>query len=667
MTLNYTPSIRADIITRRTYNRPLDETDAFETWEQTVDRVIGHQRWLWERARGKPLVPHKHELELEKLRELMLARKALPSGRTLWLGGTEVSKRRESSQFNCSFERIETVHDVVDSYWLLLQGCGLGFEPVVGTLNGFSKPVRLKIIRSDKTDPNHKGVEGTVETITEDGYGDKMRRHWYIKVGDSAEAWAKLPGKLLAQKKLIDDLTLDFSEIRPAGARLKNYGWISSGDELLAKAMESLVTILNLRAGQLLSRIDILDIENHLGATLSSRRSAEICLVPYGDAEWVDFARAKKDYWIKNPQRGQSNNSLLFYHRPSKEELSDIFGLIVESGGSEPGFINARAALKRAPWFKGANPCAEILLGNKSFCNLVEIDVGKFNGDFEGLCEAGRIIARANYRQTCVNLDDGVLQRTWHELNEFLRLTGVGLTGIVRWEGRSDASKLKALRNVVHLAAIEMADELRLPRSLAVTTIKPSGTLGKIMDTTEGGHKPLGRYIFNNVKFSRHDPIVAACMAAGYRTFDDINDPTAILVTFPVAWEDVEFDEVERDGRTLYVNLESAVQQLERYKFFMQNWVDHNASITISYDPSEVPDVVNWLFENWDDYVGVSFLFRADPSKTAEDLGYPYLPQEVVTKEAYDEYVGTLRPLTVVSSASEIDDGGCSTGACPIR
>lgn len=664
--LSYTPSIRADIITRRTYNRPLDESDAFETWEQTVDRVIGHQKWLWERARGRVL-QSKHLAELEKLRELILARKALPSGRTLWLGGTEVSKRRESSQFNCSFERVETVHDVVDSYWLLLQGCGLGFEPVVGTLNGFSKPVRLKITRSAKTDHNDKGVEGTVDTITEEGYGDKMRRHWYLKVGDSAEAWAKLPGKLLAQKKLIDDLTIDFSEIRPAGARLKNYGWISSGDELLAKAMEAIVNLLNNYAGQLLPRIAILDIENHLGATLSSRRSAEICVVPYGDAEWIPFAKAKKDYWVKNPQRGQSNNSLLFYHRPSKDELSDIFGLIVASGGSEPGFINARAALKRAPWFKGVNPCAEILLGNKSFCNLVEIDLGKFNGDFEGLCEAGRIIARANYRQTCVNLDDGVLQRTWHELNEFLRLTGVGLTGIIRWESRSDAAKLKALRGIVQLAAHSMADELRLPRSLAVTTIKPSGTLGKIMDTTEGGHKPLGRYIFNNVKFSRHDPIVAACVAAGYRTFDDLNDPTAILVTFPVAWEDVEFDEVQRDGKTVWVNLESAVQQLERYKFFMTNWVDHNASITISYDPSEVPAIVNWLYNNWDDYVGVSFLFRTDPSMTAEDLGYPYLPQEVVTKEAYDEYVATLRPLTITNSSEEIDDGGCSTSSCPIR
>jgi hypothetical protein len=107
----------------------------------------------------------------------------------------------------------------------------------------------------------------------------------------------------------------------------------------------------------LLSRIDILDILNWLGSTLSSRRSAEIALVPYGDLEWVDFARAKDKYYIDNPQRAQSNNSLLFYFKPTKEQLSDIFELMVSCGGSEPGFINATTASKRAPWFKGVNPC----------------------------------------------------------------------------------------------------------------------------------------------------------------------------------------------------------------------------------------------------------------------------------------------------------------------
>lgn len=656
-TITTTPSVRAQVITRRTYNRPLED-GSFETWDQTVDRVIKHQAWLWERAKGCPLIAKQYE-ELEDLRALMLARKALPSGRTLWLGGTDVAKSREASMFNCSFARIETVHDVVDAFWLLLQGCGVGFEPVVGTLSGFTKPVELTVIRSTKTEVTDRGYENNVEQFHKGDSG----YHWVLKVGDSAEAWAKAVGKLLANKRHCDKLTLDFSEIRPAGIRLKGYGWISSGDETISSAFEKIIVLLNKRACRLLSRIDILDILNHLGTTLSSRRSAEIALVPYGDPEWIEFAKAKKDHWIDNPQRAQSNNSLVFYHRPSLAELGDIFRLMVESGGSEPGFINGQAALKRAPWFKGVNPCAEILLANKSFCNLTEVDLGKFNGDWEGLCEAIRLVARANYRQTCVNLDDGMLQRTWHELNEFLRLTGVGLTGIVRWEHQNDPLRRDALGRMAGHGALKMADELAMPRSKCVTTIKPSGTLSKIMDTTEGIHKPLGKYIFNNVRFSVHDPIVEKCRDAGYRVFSDPYASDAVLVTFPVAWEDVEFQIV--DGKE--VNLESAVAQLERYKAWMTDYVSHNASITVSYDPSEVPAIVQWIYDNWEYYVGVSFLFRADPTKTAMDLGYLFLPQEVVDKETYDAYVKTLKPLAFVDSMEELLEDECLTGACPIK
>lgn len=198
---------------------------------------------------------------------------------------------------------------------------------------------------------------------------------------------------------------------------------------------------------------------------------------------------------------------------------------------------------------------------------------------------------------------------------------------------------------------------------------KPSGTLSKVMDTTEGVHKPLGKYIFNNVTFGKFDPLIPLCRAAGYKVIDNPNDPEAVLITFPVEWSDVPFDKVEREGKVLEVNLESAVDQLERYKMLMQNWCQQNVSATISYSVDEVPDIVEWLISNWDDYVGVSFLFRADPTKTAKDLGYLYLPQEVVTKEVYDEYAARIQPIEI-DEANDIDaelQDDCSTGACPIR
>ena len=1005
-----TPSARAQTITRRTYSRPL-EGGGFETWDDIVGRVIGHQRWLWQRALGDRPLDAKQENELEELREVLLARSGSVSGRTLWLGGTEVAKRREASMFNCAFTKIETTHDVVDAFWLLLQGCGVGFEPIVGTLNGFTKPMEIQVVRSQRhLLEQKKGRETNAESYaSEDG-----KVIWTISVGDSAEAWAKSVGKMLAGKRAADVLRLDFTQIRPAGQRLKGYGWISSGDETFAPAMQKIAEVLNARAGSLLSRIDILDVLNHLGTTLSSRRSAEIALVPYGDVEWEAFATAKKDFWVHNNyHRQQSNNSLTFHSKPTKNDITDLFALMQASGGSEPGFINFEEGKRRAPWMSGVNPslragtrvyttkgfipieqlqdksfvtltpdgthsvarcwlssekeplwkltldngvvhyataqhewpvadgtkkrtdqlspsdaikfggedelpfgtegnheegflvgytfgngwlgsdyfglcvplkradklvprltaqmqtlgldvtfrakqqeanslefttrgtaivkwfakwgwagkdalpaslwttasedfrkgfieglfradgyyekkakrigisnksetvlrelqillgayrlpfylssfthkelhinghvyadytiwslragaadtinrfvdlfgikgwrvesvrktrlipvtlgvrsceltdleepvwdisvlnenhafslgncftgnCAEILLPNKGFCNLVEINLSHFNGkNAMKLWRTAELLARANYRQTCVNLVDGILQRAWHENNEFLRLCGVGVTGVAEWEPAGDPAVWRMLRDKVKRAAWRMADELRLPRPKAVTTVKPSGTLSKIMDTTEGVHKPLGRYIFNNVRFSKHDPYVQELIDANYRVFQDPSSPDAVLVTFPVAYPNVKMDEV--DGK--FVNLEPAIVQLDRYKSMMDNYVDHNCSVTISYSPDETPEIVDWLFENWGSYVGVSFLYRTDPTKTAQDLGYLYLPQEVVTKEAYEAYVATLKPLSGGETGAqaaqnadeeyEIDAGGeCAGGACPVR
>lgn len=653
-----TVSTRAQVITRRTYNRPKsDDGKQFETWQETVARVTDHQQWLWERAVGRDLKDEEYA-ELYDLEQLMLDRKVSMSGRSLWLGGTTVAQTREASQFNCSFTQVETIYDVVDVLWLLLQGCGVGFKPIVGTLNGFSKPIKnIRVVRSTRT------AKGGNENNTESW--DPVGKVWTISIGDSAEAWAKSIGKLMAGKYPAKELVLDFSQLRPAGERLKGYGWISSGDSAISVAYVAIANILNGRADSLLTRMDILDIVNHLGTILSSRRSAEIALFEYGQPEWQEFAVAKKDWWLHgNSQRQQSNNSLVFKEKPVYADLRRIFDLMADAGGSEPGFINAVEATRRAPWFSGCNPCVEILLGNKSFCNLTETDIGKFKGDTAGLHEAIRLAARANYRQTCVNLKDGILQESWHLNNYFLRLCGVGLTGIAK---RPDMGgyDYEYLKRTATSAAIGMADELGLPRPKNVTCVKPSGTLSKIMDTTEGIHKPLGKYIFNNVQFSKYDPVVDKLRAANYNVINHPTDDSGVLVTFPVRWDDVPFAKI--DGKE--VNLDTAIEQLEKYKLIQTSWTQQNTSVTISYSLDEVEDIIEWLLNNWDIYVGVSFLYRNDPTMTAKDLGYLYLPQEVVNEQTYNEYVATLLPVDLedANSFDEIMGEECATGACPIR
>lgn len=678
-----TPTLRAQALCLRSYHRPVNpeaEHPKLETWEQVVERVIQHQAWLWQRALDKIGGEYTtaNASELEELRALLLERKAMLAGRTMWLGGTDVAKERESSQFNCAFVNVETIYDIVDVLWLLLQGCGVGFRPVVGSLSGFRKPLQeIQVIRSERTD---KGRESNIEAW------DPVEKVWTISVGDSAESWAKAAGKLVAGKYPATTLVLDFSEIRPAGFRLKGYGWISSGDHQISKAFAAIAKILSDRADQLLTAIDILDICNHLGTILSSRRSAQIALLEYEHPEAEAFALAKKDYWkTGNGHRRQSNNSVVFGMKPSRELFEELLYQIFENG--EPGIVNAEAAKRRAPWWQGMNPCVEILLGNRCFCNLVDLNLMAFRGDKPGMMRAIHLLARANYRQTLVNLEDGILQEAWHVGNDFLHLCGVGITGIA---GRPDLQPydFKRMRALATTGAYQMAQELDQPTPKNVTTVKPAGTSSKVMSTTEWGevpegiHRPMGKYIFNWVTFSKDDPLVPLLVGARYEAMEKPDEPESVIVKFPVRYDNVDFEQrlVKRKKRdpeseriieveeAIEVNTESAVEQLERYRMVMHNWCDHNVSVTISYSREEIPQIVDWLDRHWDEYVAASFLLRVDPTKTPEDVGHPYLPQEVVTADDWNTYVATLQDIdwTQVVYHDPVEES-CAGGACPVR
>lgn len=658
--MNAPMSARAQAVFRRTYSRQRED-GTHETFFQTLGRVVDHQRWLWERAQGKPLSDQQDE-ELLYLFNLMLDRRVLPTGRTMWLGGTEIARTRELSQFACSGHVVKTVYDMVDAFWLLLNGCGIGVKPEAGCLNGFMRPIEeVKVIRSERTEKG--GEEQNTETW------DAKTRTWIIRIGDSGEAWAKALGKLVAGKYPASTLVFDLSQLRPEGSLLSRYGWRSSGDTVIAEEFPKIAAIMSRRAGQLLRKLDIADIVNHIGVIQTGRRGAEILLMDEGDPELDAFIRFKEGCYSDpaKHQRQQSNNSILFWEKPSRERLEELFTTIVASGGNEPGFINAAAATLRAPWFKTANPCVEILLADKGFCNLFELDVSKFE-HLDDMLDALRVVARANYRQTLVDLDDGILQRTWHENNQFLRLCGTGITGIA---GRPDliAHDYRAMRTAAQAGAWSQAEELGTPRPKNVTCVKPSGTLGKVMDAPgEGSHKPLGRYVFNSIVFGRTEPMVDVLKRAGYDVRPHPTQETQVLVKFPVESAGVVFE----DFNGTPVNLEPACDQLERYRLLMTSWCDQNVSMTISYDPEEVPAIITWLLQHWDSYVGLSWAFRTDPTKTAADYGAAYLPQAVVDRETFEEYLLQLKSIDwerELGGAVELDllAEDCITGVCPVR
>jgi len=701
-------SLRAKLIERRTYLRPIDDEGLhFETPEMALDRQIEHQRYLWvnaKKAKFKYLKVLAEEAvaagngplagdyfnqyrknirldtvensELDELRALITNRKASLSGRVKWMAGTDVIKERSASAFNCSFTDVRIPADMVDIFWLLLQGCGVGFKPKPGLLTGFAQQMEIEIIPSTRT--TRGGREKTIETF--DG------ETWTIRFGDSAKGWAKGVGKLFASKYRAKRLVLDLTQLRPAGLRLRGYGWISSGwlpfagtNPKQPGGLKVITDVLNKRAGQVLTSIDIGDSVNALGTVLSSRRSAQIWLLEDNSPDLEEFITAKnrdaEGNVIAGSWREQSNNSIGFNHRPSKEKLNRLLRNVLKGG--EPGLYNLQAARRGAPWVEGTNPCGEIRLPSNGFCNLVQVVWSRFNGNFEGLARATRIMARANYRQTLVSMRDGVLQLQWDDNNRLLRLCGVSPTGIVGSDLEFDDDKQSILKAVAIDGANSMADELGQNRPALVTQVQPSGTGSKVLgeegdEVQEGAHASPTRFLLNNVNFSRHDPLVEKARAANYTVFDHPTQSESVVIALPVAYpaSSIYKKVTLSNGEVAEVSTESAIDQLERYARLMRNWVQHNCSITISFDESEIAGIVDWLYHNWDNYIGVSFMHRVDPTKTAADLGFRYLPQEAISEDHYRRYVAQLLPIDLSDDTEQ--DGlteltACSTGACPIK
>lgn len=653
---DYSP--RAMAVNLRTYSRERSDK-SLETPQETTERSHWlHHKKLAE-VNGKPISTD----ELDVLTDLGVKRQSWVAGRTRWLGGTPYAYSRACSQFNCSFLTVSTVYDVVDAAWLLLNGCGVGFKPVVGTLHGFHRPVKVEIVPSTKLG-NEKGNPDNSWFLEADGT-------WNLFIGDSAQAWAKALGKLFVPPGDISKIRLIFVECRGPGERLSGYGWICNGYRPMAEAMSAIIGILNNKAGELLDEIDILDVVNHIGTILSSRRSAQIALMDSSNPRAGEFALAKRNYWeTGNNQRRQSNNTLQFWNKPNKSTIIDLLHHAHECGG-DPAIENAEAARNKAPWFVGSNPCHEILLADKGFCNLVTNCLPRFGRNFAALERAIHYIARANYRQSCVKLDDGILQPAWDQTNSALHLCGVSLTGIVQADWLTDY-QIRKLRNVAVAGAYSQADEWGLPRPKAITTLKPEGTGSKAMgspligEIAEGIHRPLGQWIYNWINFSKYDPLVPLLESAGYKVIDSPADTNNVLICFPVDYRGIKFDVV--DGKP--VNLENAISQLNRYLRWNTLWADHTVSCTVSYSPDEISAIADWLYDNWDrGFIAVSFLLRCDPTKTARDLGHPYLPQEVQTPEVWSGYQRSLRAVdwSKVSGYYDLDSGECLTGVCPTK
>ena len=655
----------------RTYSRFLPRLGRREFWWETVCRAVEY---------NCSLAPTSRE-EAEKLYDNIYHMRQFLSGRTLWVGGTPVADQYPMANYNCAFTVIDSFSAYHDLFYLLMVGSGVGVRVLKSDAEKLP-PVRtdLEILhKSYDPLPPQERLEYTDLTFSRDTAT--------LAIGDSKEGWAQALTHYFdiitnREYRGVKRLVVIYDSIRPKGERLKTFGGTASGFGSMMTMIDKIHKVINAAGSRAaadwvaLKPIDRLDIANIIGENVVSggvRRTSEIGLI---DADDETCIKAKSNLYRQVggrweidksiAHRQMSNNSIFYREKPTKEKLHWHLQQMRYSG--EPGWINEIAGAKRRPNFNGCNPCGEILLDSHGLCNLTTLNVMGFvreDGtlDRKALLEAQRLSARAGYRMTCRELE----MFSWNAVQQRDRLLGCSLTGwqdMVNATGMSrdeQISLLEELRETAHKAAKDIAARLGGNVPLLVTTLKPEGTLSLLPTVSSGVHYSHSPYYIRRIRITAADPLCRVCEDLGYPVLPEVGqdpqDPTTKVVEFPVK---APAGRVKADV--------SAIEQLENYKMFMEHYVDHNCSITVHVRDNEWDDVEQWVWDNWDDVVALSFL-------SYDDSFYELMPYEAMDETEYERRRAAMKPFnpSLLSryereeTELDIGDPECAGGACPVR
>ncbi len=656
----------------RTYSRWLPEERRREYWWETVRRAVEY---------NCSLVPTKKE-EAEQLYDNIFNLKQFLSGRTFWVGGTPVSYNYPMANYNCAFEIINDFHAFRDLFYLLMIGSGVGVRILKSDVEELPKiRSNFKIIHED-----YSPIE---KSLREDNTGIEFAQNNTVKiiVGDSKEGWVQALDHFLSilnssEYRNITTVIMNYNNVRPKGEVLKTFGGTASGHSSLKNMFTKIDKVIKKRGTiegkerYKLKPIDCLDIANIIGENVvvgGVRRTAEIMLIDYDDTDCIEaknkLYKQIDGQWIVDKDiihRSMSNNSIYYRKKPTREQLKWQIEQMRFSG--EPGWVNEEAGSKRRTNMNGVNPCGEILLDNKGLCNLTTINVFAFvdeNGklDEKALLKAQRLSARAAYRMTCVELE----LSKWDQVQQRDKITGCSLTGwqdMVNAAGldkEKQAELLRKLRDAAKDEAERYASEIGERAPILVTTVKPEGTLSQLPGVSSGVHYSHSPYYLRRVRIISHDPLVKVCEELGYSIHPEVGQEIKTCTT-----KVVEFPEKAPMGKTKYDV--TAIDQLENYKLFMENYDDHNCSITVHERDKECNQVEQWVWDNWDDVVALSFL-------SLDDSFYQLMPYESITEDEYKKRMSEMKPFIpsllnkYEIQETDIDAGteGCESGICPIR
>jgi ribonucleoside-diphosphate reductase alpha chain len=600
------------------YARWLEEEKRRETWEETIARYIG----FWQ-ERGQL-----NDEDAAEVSDAIIAMEVMPSMRCLMTAG-EALKRDNVAGFNCSYLHIDHPRAFDELMYVLMCGTGVGFSV-------------------------ERNFIAKLPEVAESFH----KTNSVIVVSDSKLGWASAFRELIAMLYAGKIPNWDMGRIRPAGARLKTFGGRASGPDPLEDLFKFCVGVFQKSAGRKLTSIECHDVCCKIADIVvvgGVRRSALISLSNLSDNR---MAKAKSgQWWESEGQRRLANNSVAYTEKPDFEAFLSEMHTMYDSKAGERGIfsrvaakkIAARNGRRDADQDFGTNPCSEIILRSNEFCNLSEVVVRE-NDDLNSLKRKVRLATIIGTLQSTLT-DFRYLRVRWKRNTEEEALLGVSLTGIMDHyllsKPSTDLEKwLTEMREVAIETNKEWAERLGVNQSVAITCVKPSGTVSQLVDSASGIHPRFSEHYIRRVRSDRKDPLAEYMEKAGFPVERDVMNDSTVVFSFPV--------KSPKDSVT--VKQVGAMEQLKLWKAYQEHWCEHKPSVTIYYTDSEFLQVSQWIWDNFDLCSGISLLPTSDHI-------YQQAPYEAINEDQYNKLVAAMPKDINWENLSQFEEEDNTTGS----
>ena len=638
MPSNYLPTSYQEFIHLSRYSRWLEDEGRRETWEETIGRYFDFFTEHLEETCDYKL-PAKLRNELE---EAVLSQRVMPSMRCLMTAG-EALKRENIAGYNCSYIAIDKPSSFDEILYVLMNGTGVGFSVERQHIS------QMPVVADEFHD--------TDTTII---------------VGDSKLGWAKAMKELVGLLYAGQVPAWDMSKVRPAGAPLKTFGGRASGPAPLISLFEFCVETFKSAAGRRLTSVECHDIVCKIAEIVvvgGVRRSALISLSNLSD-DRMRHAKAGQ-WWNDYGHRALANNSAAYTEKPDIGIFMDEWKALYDSKSGERGIFNRQSANMMAEKSGrrevgdhefGTNPCSEIILRSREFCNLSEVVV-RASDTRESLLEKVRLATiLGTFQSSLVNFK--YISKGWKKNCEEERLLGVSMTGIMDNKFTNGKigdlpSLLEELKAEAVKVNAEMAKKLGINQSVAITCVKPSGTVSQLVDAASGIHARHNPYYIRTVRGDKKDPLTNFMIDKGFPVEDDAMNPAhTVVFSFPVK---VDKGAVFRTDMT-------AIEQLEMWLIYQKHWCEHKPSVTISVKENEWMEVGAWTYKNFDYMSGVSFLpfsehtYKQAPYQDTDQAGYKKL-LEIMPKDIDWSELSQYEASDMTVGSQEL---ACAAGFCEI-